>query len=73
MIRNVLEYKSAVARLAEERQRIAEQRDQLQQSGLSEEQVEPMIGHLKSGCRQLEEEVATYERRTAPTWRVPVA
>lgn len=73
MIRNESEYKSAVARLTGERRRIAEERARLQQLGLEPEQIVHAIGQSNSTCRELEDEVATYERRTAPTWRTPIA
>lgn len=69
MIRDDLEYKLAVARLEQQRRQVTEQRDLLEQAGFSEEHIEQVVRHMKSSCRQLEEDVATYESRTAPTWR----
>ena len=72
MIHNDFEYKSAVARLTAERSRIADERNRLQQMGLAPEPIMHAINHLNSSCRELEDEVAIYEGRTAPTWRTPI-
>lgn len=71
MIQNDTEYKSAIAHLAEERQRITEHRDRLKQIGLAHEQIKPVIDPMETSCLKLEEEIEKYELRTAPTWRIP--
>ena len=68
MIRTEFEYKSALARLTEQHLQLVDQREQLRQSGLSDEKIDQMVGGLKSSCRRIEIEVAGYERRTARTW-----
>jgi chromosome segregation ATPase len=71
MIQNDTEYDSAVAQLAEERQRIAGERDRLKQAGLVDEQIQPLIDALEASCSKLQEQIEQYERRTADTWRFP--
>ena len=71
MIQNETEYDSAVAQLAQERQRIAAQRDRLKQTGLADEQIQPVIDPLESACSKLQDEIKKYEMRTADTWRIP--
>ncbi len=68
MIRNEDQYKSTVALLTERHLELAERREELRLRGLSDEQIGQMIGNLISNCQDLEEEIATYERRTARTW-----
>jgi hypothetical protein len=62
MIRNDTEYKEAVKRVSEEKQRLEEQRARLKQMGLTEEEVKRAIDPIHSFHLQLEEEVASYER-----------
>lgn len=62
MIRNETEYKEAVARLTEERLRLAEHRQRLQGTGLSEEEIKRVIDPMESFHLQLKEEVESYER-----------
>lgn len=72
MIRNEFEYQSIVAELGEQRRKIAEERGRLQSQGLTSEQIDEAVDHLNTRCQQLDDEVTTYERRTAPTWRIPI-
>lgn len=62
MIRNETEYKEAVARLGEERNRLAEHRMRLQEAGLSDEEIKRVIDPMESFHLQLKEEVESYER-----------
>jgi ribosome-binding protein aMBF1 (putative translation factor) len=62
MIRNETEYKEAVARLAEERDRLTEHRSRLRQAGLSEDEIKRVIDPMESFHLQLKEEVESYER-----------
>ncbi|MFG0284112.1 MAG: helix-turn-helix transcriptional regulator [Phycisphaerales bacterium JB039] len=62
MIRNETEYREAVARLAEERRRIAEHRARLAQTGLTPDEVKRVIDPIESFHLQLAEEVESYER-----------
>lgn len=62
MIRNEAEYKEAVRRIGEEKQRLGEQRKHLQSMGLTAAQVKRAIDPIRSFHLQLEEEVASYER-----------
>lgn len=62
MIRNDAEYKEAVARLAEERQRIDAQRAELVKMGLSAAEIKRALDPVRSFHHQLEEEVESYER-----------
>ena|SRR5579872_1974616 len=63
MIRNENEYKEAVARLTEERQRFAEHRKRLKETGLSTEEITRVTDPMESFHLQLQEEVQSYERR----------
>lgn len=62
MIRNENEYKEAVARLEEERSRLAEHRARLKEAGLSDEEVKRVIDPMESFHLQFKEEVESYER-----------
>jgi DNA-directed RNA polymerase specialized sigma subunit len=62
MIRNESEYKEAVARLEEERNRLDEQRKHLKASGLSPAQIKRAVDPMVSFHLQLAEEVESYER-----------
>jgi ribosome-binding protein aMBF1 (putative translation factor) len=62
MIRNEAEYQEASARLAGERQRLADHRVRLKQAGLSDEEIKRVIDPMESFHLQLKEEVASYER-----------
>lgn len=62
MIRNENEYKEAVARLAEERQRLNEHTKRLKGAGLGDDQIKRVIDPMESFHLQLKEEVESYER-----------
>lgn len=62
MIRSEAEYREAVARLAEEKKRIAAQKAQLQTMNLSADEVKRVLDPIRSFHLQLEEEVESYER-----------
>lgn len=62
MIRNEAEYKEAVKRVGQEKQRLAEQRKTLKGMGLTPAQIKLAIDPIRSFHLQLEEEVASYER-----------
>ena len=62
MIRSETEYQEASARLAEERDRLAEHRARLKDAGLSPEEIKRVIDPLESFHLQLREEVESYER-----------
>jgi hypothetical protein len=62
MVRNESEYKEAVARLAEERNRLTEHRGRLKEAGLSEEENKRVIDPMESFHLQLAEEVESFER-----------
>lgn len=62
MIRNETEYKEAVARLAEERNRLREHRSRLKESGLTDEEIKRVIDPMESFHLQFKEEVESYER-----------
>lgn len=62
MIRNENEYKEAVRRLDEERQRLAEHESRLVAQGLAPEETRRVMDPLRSFHEQLAEEVASYER-----------
>ena len=62
MIRNEAEYQEASARLAAERQRLAEHRSRLKEAGLGDEQIKRVIDPMESFHLQLKEEVEGYER-----------
>jgi DNA-binding CsgD family transcriptional regulator len=62
MIRSESEYKEAVARLKDERNRLDEQRKQLKASGLSPKQIKRAVDPVESFHLQLAEEVESYKR-----------
>jgi DNA-binding XRE family transcriptional regulator len=62
MIRNETEYQEASARLADERNRLADHRAKLKETGLSDEEVKRVVGPMESFHLQLKEEVESYER-----------
>ena len=62
MIRNEAEYQEASARLASERNRLAEHRARLKETGLSDEEIKRVIDPMESFHLQLKEEVESYER-----------
>ena len=62
MIRNEAEYQEASARVADERQRLADHRVRLKEAGLSEEEIRRVIDPMESFHLQLKEEVESYER-----------
>src|SRR5260370_34132333 len=62
MIRNETEYQEASARLAEERNRLAEHRARVREAGLKDEEIKRVIDPMESFHLQLQEEVESYER-----------
>lgn len=62
MIRNENEYREAVNRLQEERERLAQQRSKLLETGLTEDEVKRVTDPMVSFHQQLVEEVESYER-----------
>jgi ribosome-binding protein aMBF1 (putative translation factor) len=62
MIRNEHEYREAVARLAEEKERMKAQQAELKKMGLTAAEVKRAIDPIRSFHLQLEEEVRAYER-----------
>lgn len=62
MIRNEHEYREAVARLADERERLAAHRVRLKEAGLSKAEIKRVIDPMESFHLQLAEEVESYER-----------
>jgi ribosome-binding protein aMBF1 (putative translation factor) len=62
MIRNEAEYQEAVRRLKEEKERLLEHKQRLQQSGLKRDELKRALDPLRSFHLQLEEEVESYER-----------
>lgn len=62
MIRNETEYKEAVARLGEEKERLKEHTNRLKVEGLGEDEIKRVIDPLESFHLQLREEVEGYER-----------
>jgi hypothetical protein len=68
MICNEPEFRRTVARRTELHLEIVDRRERLQLAGLSDEQVDEMIGDLIIRCRRLADEIATYDRLTAETW-----
>src|SRR6516164_6633330 len=62
MIRNEAEYQEASARLADERQRLAEHRARLKEAGLSKVEIKRVIDPMESFHLQLQEEAESYER-----------
>ena len=62
MIRNEKEYQEASARLAEERNRLADHRTRLKEAGLNDEEIKRVVDPMESFHLQLQEEVDSYER-----------
>jgi ribosome-binding protein aMBF1 (putative translation factor) len=62
MIRNENEYQEASARLAGERNRLADHRARLKEAGLKDEEIKRVIDPMESFHLQLQEEVESYER-----------
>ena len=62
MIRNEDEYQEAVTRLREERERLAQHQNRLEQTGLAPDEVKRALDPFRSFHLQLEEEVEAYER-----------
>ena len=62
MIRNEKEYQEASARLAEERNRLADHRTRLKEAGLNDEEIKRVVDPMESFHLQLQEEVESYER-----------
>ena len=62
MIRNETEYKVAAARLAEERNRLADHRTRLKEAGLNDGEIKRVVDPMESFHLQLQEEVESYER-----------
>src|SRR5580698_7020651 len=62
MIRNENEYKEAVARLGEERERLKEHTKRLKEAGLGDDEIKRVIDPMESFNLQLREEVESYER-----------
>ncbi|MCH7797079.1 MAG: helix-turn-helix domain-containing protein [Planctomycetes bacterium] len=62
MIRNETEYGEAVARLKVERVRFAEHERNLEETGLSKEEIKRVLDPMVSFHLQLAEEVESYER-----------
>lgn len=55
-------YREAVQRLADEKQRIAQQKAELEKMGLSPDEVKRALDPMRSFHLQLQEEVESYER-----------
>jgi ribosome-binding protein aMBF1 (putative translation factor) len=62
MIRNETEYQEASARLADERNRLADHHARLKETGLSDEEIKRATDPMESFHLQLKEEVESYER-----------
>src|SRR5271165_6254020 len=62
MIRNETEYQEASARVADERNRLADHRARLKEAGLSDVEIKRVIDPMESFHLQLQEEVENYER-----------
>lgn len=62
MIRNETEYREAVERLTAEKKRIAQQKKELEKTGLSSDEVKRVLDPVRSFHLQLQEEVDSYER-----------
>jgi ribosome-binding protein aMBF1 (putative translation factor) len=62
MIRNETEYQEASARVADERNRLADHRMRLKEAGLSDEEIKRVSDPMESFHLQLKEEVESYER-----------
>lgn len=62
MIRTDSEYQAAVARVAEEKKRIAQQKKELKQLGLAPAELKRALDPIRSFHLQLVEEIHDYER-----------
>ncbi len=62
MIRNENEYKEAVHRIRQEKERLARQRAELERMGLFGQEIKRALDPIRSFHEQLTEEVAAYER-----------
>ena len=62
MIRNETEYREAVARLKEERERLVTHHSALREAGLSDEEIKRVCDPMESFYLQFKEEVDSYER-----------
>lgn len=62
MIRNEKEYKEAVERIGQEKQRLAGQESQLRDMGLKPAEIKRALDPMRSFHQQLEEEAAGYEQ-----------
>jgi len=62
MIRNENEYQQAVRRLGQERERLADHRKRLKDTGLAADEIKRVLDPLRSFHKQLAEEVESYER-----------
>mgnify|MGYP006273880903 CR=1 FL=1 len=62
MIRNENEYREAVQRLTDEKQRIAHQKTELEKMNLTPDEVKRVLDPMRSFHLQLQEEVESYER-----------
>lgn len=62
MIRNEKEYREAVERIGQEKERLARQEAELKAMGLGPAEVKRALDPMRSFHQQLEEEVASYER-----------
>jgi hypothetical protein len=62
MIRNETEYREAVRRLDEERERMAQYKARLEEMKLAADEVQRALDPMRSFHEQLAEEVASYER-----------
>ena len=62
MIRNEKEYREAVERIGQEKDRLARQEAELKAMGLGPAQIKRALDPMRSFHQQLEEEVASYER-----------
>ena len=68
MIRNDSEYKRTLARITEHHLRLVDRREELELEGVPDDQIDQLLADLQYNCRGLEDDVAAYERYTAPTW-----
>lgn len=62
MIRSEKEYKEAVARIRQERKRLAKQEAELKGMGLKPDKIKRALDPMRSFHQQLDEEVRGYER-----------
>ncbi|MFP4105918.1 MAG: helix-turn-helix domain-containing protein [Phycisphaerae bacterium] len=62
MIRNEKEYREAVQRLADEKDRLTQRRTALEKADLSAEEIKRVLDPMRSFHLQLKEEVESYER-----------